>query len=222
MRTAAPRPPFLRDLKDTQSTFTGALMALQPTLLVPPFLLLLLPLLLLLHMSSAGLGLLYRGVINHATGSSAAQHPTFGSDSRERVSRSKPKPSAPLFRLFFFYSKEKLLRVIWNKMWTLNLLQQLQMLFSLYWHFLTALTMDAHCILHLFCVIYLIMEKMRTSWTGDRKLLQMELCKSLFKPHGSTESNFWSTTLLQTGNILLHYMVMLKFWGCAVKCISIT
>lgn len=99
MRTAAPRPPFRRDLKDTQSTFTGALMALQPTLLVPPFL----PLLLLLHMSSAGLGLLYRGVINHATGSSAAQHPTFGSDSREWVSRFKPKPSAPLFRLVFSY-----------------------------------------------------------------------------------------------------------------------
>lgn len=68
----APSSPFHRDLKDTQSTFTGALMALRPMLLLPPFLLLLLFLLLL--MSSAGLSLLYHGVINHATGSCSASN----------------------------------------------------------------------------------------------------------------------------------------------------
>lgn len=75
-------PPslFRHDLKDTQSTFTGALMALQPMLLPPPFLLcllLLLSLFPLLLMSSAGLALLYRGVINHATGSSSASNLLF-------------------------------------------------------------------------------------------------------------------------------------------------
>lgn len=60
---------FHRDLKDTQSTFTGALMALQPTLLLPPFLL---PPQHPPPLSSAGLSLLYHGVINHATGSGSA------------------------------------------------------------------------------------------------------------------------------------------------------
>lgn len=38
LRAEAHSPPIRHDLKDTQSTFTGSLMALRPTLLPPPFL----------------------------------------------------------------------------------------------------------------------------------------------------------------------------------------
>lgn len=81
-------PPIHHDLKDTQSTFTGSLMALWPRLLLPPFsllLLLLLPLFLLLLMSSAGLSFFYHCVINHATGSSSASN-------FQQFCNLKPKP----------------------------------------------------------------------------------------------------------------------------------